>query len=792
MEGVQGAIKNSFNLGDGEAFIDTYILNLFVSCVCAVSFTILLSLDAWNALKRKAYWFPGQALVLSAPTIQLLSFIDNLNLSVDSDDTCYIYRVLRRYQLVLNTRRIMICVIIGYLLPGMVSSSFTNLGSNIGALALSIIVHMASEVYFVHQVSKQGLSTSCSASSRSSSVIKVVSPFPSPSPSPSPPFWNYEVSSYFWFWELSYNTWLKVSWATLFTVIILLVCLLGCAVLAGKSIRNICSRKVPLALSCCCDSSEGGKLQCHSIGDHVLKCWIVVRASQPDYIMARSVFSSFVGLVITVCIVFLAVDWIEAPPPLTISQVIPLFIQFLFILIGWIIISLRWVTGIMYFSRDLRSLFQWEDFWTRNFVELKANLNAHCRERLFREKRLPKRAKQESGIASSIIAIRLYSLFLTMALCLQKLMVSLSKACWCLSEIVFRMIRPVFFSREKNVLLSGSDISPTNKNPFFRYKEALEIIRMPGEIAFSLWIANESAFKKVEKQMEEGSKKGKDSSQLIKLKVHRTEDPLDEAAISVEEEEYSVEEEEYFQQIGKTSWKMKAVSLIRFIIFYYEDAVSTDIDDAIQAYCQAWPLMDIVDTSNPEANLVSQAADKEFDALEDIWKQHVKMKSVENPKDSHFKKELSKLVKVKIEKGQLCQLCEEGDLKLFSNEEEEKALKDKNYKDRFHDDKEWIKRSAAKSSLYKTRKAFNLDRDHSMARLNRLLANVIFSCMDKEVDKALIKNCNKWAVEGNENDIFEAAFIAGIAKGVKIGEGEVQPKDEGSEVCSLPDEMNAV
>jgi hypothetical protein len=121
---------------------------------------------------------------------------------------------------------------------------------------------------------------------------------------------------------------------------------------------------------------------------------------------------------------------------------------------------------------------------------------------------------------------------------------------------------------------------------------------------------------------------------------------------------------------------MKAVSLVRFMIFYYEDVVSKDIHDAIQTYCQAWPLMDLVDNSNPEANFVSLAADKEFNALEDIWKKHLKMKSVKNSKYSNFKEQLSKLQDEKIKKGQLCQLCEEGDLKLFSNEEEEKVRED--------------------------------------------------------------------------------------------------------------------
>ena len=124
------------------------------------------------------------------------------------------------------------------------------------------------------------------------------------------------------------------------------------------------------------------------------------------------------------------------------------------------------------------------------------------------------------------------------------------------------------------------------------------------------------------------------------------------------------------------------------------------------------------------------------------------MKSAENPKYSHnFKEHLSKLLEGKIKKGELCQLCE-GDLKLFSEEEEAKALKDENYKDRFHQRREWMKSAAAKSSVYKSKKALDLDRAHSMGKLKSLLANVIFACIDVEVDKAIIKSCNKWAQIG--------------------------------------------
>lgn len=101
-----------------------------------------------------------------------------------------------------------------------------------------------------------------------------------------------------------------VCWssANLFIVIISLVSLLRCVVLASKSIHNMISLNIPLALSCCYNFGEGQKPQCCSIGDHVLKCWISVRASQPEHIMVGSVFSSFVGLVVTGCIVFQVVD----------------------------------------------------------------------------------------------------------------------------------------------------------------------------------------------------------------------------------------------------------------------------------------------------------------------------------------------------------------------------------------------------------------------------------------------------------------------------------------------------
>ena len=66
---------------------------------------------------------------------------------------------------------------------------------------------------------------------------------------------------------------------------------------------------------------------------------------------------------------------------------------------------------------------------------------------------------------------------------------------------------------------------------------------------------------------------------------------------------------------------MRAVSLLYCMIdFDYEHGINYDvINDSISVYSQAWDFMDFVDSSDPDANLVSLAADKEFDTLQQVW-----------------------------------------------------------------------------------------------------------------------------------------------------------------------------
>lgn len=713
-------------------------INGYASGVCALIFTILLSLDAYKAFKRKAHWIPSQSLVLSALIIQLLTFIDNFNLNVNSNDQNL--KDLQVYLLIINPlrfniRRVMICIFISYLLPGVVRSGLRTVWSDIGALALPVLWHMTYEVYFVLKLIKEetsstfNLRTEEMSSNTSSACPFNVSYLP--------------LSETHMVWGLckSYRMWFTVSYCTLFTALVLLVVLLTCAVIAGKSIRNIISQKVPLALSCCSNYPE--KQECHNIENHVLKCWVVNRASQPDYIIARSVFISFAGLVSTVCFVLLVATWAwEFSLFLTLDIVgyLIYLVRLIFILIGWIVVLYRWFTAVMYFPRGVQRLFHIEDFWTRSIVDMKNDVDAYSAPGLFREKRKLERAAIESIVVNLITTFRLNALLFITVLWLQKLIVSVSKACWCLSELAFRLIRPFIMSQEKNALLCGSlNASVPETDEFHHYKEALDIIRMPGEIAYSLWIANLSAFKKTVNNMEQGYEDGKSNyEEFITLMGYKRGTVEDEIPTSL------AEEEKHFYKVGKSSRKMGAVSFIHFMMYFYDGTNYKVIDDSFKAYSQAQCFMDIVDSLDLDGHLVSLTADKEFDTLMKIW-------SSVNPSN----KDLSnKLLEEKI-KSPLKQLMEQCD-------EEERTAN-------IEDSRDWMA-VAAKISLRKAWKTMDPHKSSSVTaidHLRSLLANLIDHCMEKELDAAVINNCSKWVQEGMEKQIFDAAFIAGKAKAVR-------------------------
>lgn len=650
------------------------ITDLLSGCACAIIFILLLSLDARKAIKRKAYWLPGISLVLSALTLRYISFVDYSTVNVfletrdltDKDKVIYLL-----IQPIIDSGRLVICVFIAYLIPGLVSSRFRSVWSDIGALALTVLSHMLSEIYIAQHI-----------------------------------YFNVEL-------------WITVVNVIIFTAIILLVLLCICTVLAGKTIRFIMNQKVPSLLSCCSNSRR----DCGSIGDHVLKSWIVGRCSQPEYIMARSVLSSLAGFLVTVCVTQVAFKWVlfyrHHIMQLHSLNRTTFLIQSAFVLMGWIFVSFRWLTAVIYFPRDIWSSFQVEDFWTRSIIELKhSRLNGP----LFREKRNRDQTLLESIIVDIIVAIRLHYLLLSMALLLQKLVVFLSKATCFLSWFLFF---PFVIIRQKVIL----------RSEFSKYKELLEMIRMPGEMARNLWIANESAFKSTKKHMQEGMKSGQD---LMKI-IRRLQTGAPEGG------ETCREEEKYLQYTGKKSWKMKAASLIHLMLCSYDDTNSGVVDDAFKACSEAWPLMDFTESSDTEDNFVSQAADKEFNTLENIWNKKLKVKPTQSKEVQTLRNRMIEDMKSRIADGE-----GGGD---------ESALKNP-------DSMDWRK-AVANFSLNRTSKAIDADSVEAMINNSRRsLANVIVDCLANELSNSIIEKCNSWAVDGKEQEIYHAAFIAGKAMAV--------------------------
>lgn len=654
--------------------------DLIYGCACAIIFILFLALDAWKAIKRKAYSLPGAFLVISALTLQFLNFVDYSTVSITPDINYIEYGDVEKFlkaQLVIDSGRLVMCVFIAYLLPGLATYGFRTVWADLGGVTISALTHMFYEMYLVFYWSD-------------------VFPFP--------------VTA--WFEEFS---------GMVFIALIFLVLLSVSAVVAGKTIHIMMNEKVSSLLECCNSNSH---TRCRSIGDHVLKCWIIVRSSQPENVVARSVLTSFAGLLVTVCIVVFSVKWAsvyiddyKTIPPLNKTTLV---LQFIFVLIGWIMVSVRWIRAVIYFPiHGLRSVFHVEDFWTRCINDLKyGQLNGP----LFRGIRYRNRTLLENNIMDLIIQFRLYSLSLSIASSVQQIIVLNSKASSFFSWI---MLSPLLMIRGKIMFFCGSN---NQESEISIYTEILEKIRMPGESANNMWIANELGFKSTRKHMAQGRCS---TAAMIEIIRHRTKPAADGG------EETQVEEETYFKFFGKRSWKMEAVSLIHLMLSLYDDTNFGVVDEAMKACCEAWPLMDFIETPDTEVNLLGLAADKDFHTLENIWK---KMKSAKSDKVRNIMRDrMQKNMKNRIFKG-----------------------KSQGRVDSMEDSMDWIM-AAANFNLNKTSEKVGYPLDNTIDKSMSLLANVIVDGWAKARNNAIIEKCNKWVVDGKEEEIYHAAFIAGKA-----------------------------
>ncbi|GLJ11719.1 hypothetical protein SUGI_0175370 [Cryptomeria japonica] len=452
------------------------IVKMVISLAVVAAFINFITADAIRAWKRRAHWVPSDLLALSALTILLLNFLsdrdDSVKETLDSqrDDIIELWMV--------HSSRVMVCVVLAYLLPGMASLGSESLWRNLIALIVTIFVHMFSELY------KAG----------SSLFIKPQ---------------LYGASS-------------------IYISFIMLILLLGCAHVASRGIEGILAQKIPIILSksipfnkvvkttCnhsnCLQAEEDVEYTWQAVEDEVFKAWIVAHAYSPEYIIAKSALCSSAAAIVTVQIVISTVGLIikghrvNFHSILDCSKFIAAVLQCVFILIGWAIIGWRWCTSVGYYGKwrsdhgeTCYGIFRVEDFWTRHIKELQAQ-----KRELPEAKSLSKRV--EDLVAKQPIKIKLPGTLLHLLLGIQWLMALFSKTCWALSLMVFHNR---FVDRLIHILLSNH-IEHAFKD-FPKYEKVLEDVQMMGETPRSLWLANRKTIAKAKQLIKYGEEDGNDA-----------------------------------------------------------------------------------------------------------------------------------------------------------------------------------------------------------------------------------------------------------------------------------------
>lgn len=689
-----------------------------------IVFIYLIGADTLKALKKRAFWIPGDALVVSALTIQVLNLLDGHSniLKELLDGQPLNGEDVKNNLFMIHTSRVMLCVLLAYLLPGMARpGSEDDSWNQLAALGLSIFLHISSELFSVNKrLSESGL---------------------------------YLVSSYFYFWphakKVTRGSFI-VSGVIISLSLIWLIALLSSAIIANKGIRDIIRQKIPKILARQSNDTENSW---PAVEQQVFRSWIVARACYPEYIIARSVLATSAALAVTICIISSIIGWLVQGPIVILFdsaaswlKFITTYLEVVFILIGWAIISWRWLTSVAYYGRwERQKKVTWplygsfslgvEDFWTRNILELQEAAHEKS-QKLELGKRVSKIL-----IATEGKKIRLPGILLRCVFWLQICVVLFSKGCWFLSNLVFRL-SPMLFSKHFREMEKES----------LNYKEILEDVPILRETTVSVFVANRTSIKQAEELERDGYRDGKECATLIRFlsKYYRSPRCVDIRCLDLGtgfkflcklKPGPDLGVEKHFIFASKPSWKLAAVSLINIIVRLSPECGR----DSVKAYREAWELIDLVDESDPETDsLLSKAADMSlFKTLQQPIAENTPAKS-SDPAITTIEEAAATINNLAEESKSKANVIGDG-----------------------QDSLDW-KKAAAGNALYKLCKSIDCgsgDFEELKNELQSALAGVIGACILK-VKAALMDNCIQWAQDLQERKLLTAIYTAGKCKGL--------------------------
>lgn len=324
--------------------MEVHVFMYSLSIICKVLFMVIylsafilfVAVDAVKAFKKREHWVPGKALVLSALTINVLAFVDTTT-NYSTSDQFEELSLLLHDQLLIDGGRLSICVFIGYLLPGMVGSRSENDLRLIAAFALGLFGQILTEVRNVFHDKK---------------IFKG--------------YIRERTQETFFHWFI-------LSTSVFFVSFIFLIFASCSTVLAGYTIRSILSKRIPVILGGDEMMVRGGedpenqstkdlKTCWNDFETEIFKSWIVARASQPNYVISRSVVNSAAAQVVSLCVILsiLKTRWLHGNYDKTLhyltndKQLILLFelcAMCGFFLVGWAVICCRWITTLIYFTK---------------------------------------------------------------------------------------------------------------------------------------------------------------------------------------------------------------------------------------------------------------------------------------------------------------------------------------------------------------------------------------------------------------------------------------------------------
>ncbi|GLJ15894.1 hypothetical protein SUGI_0262470 [Cryptomeria japonica] len=701
----------------------------YLTLACYVVFGFLIGLDVWRALRKRATWLPGKAFALSGVTVQIIAWWTTLDDPIGVNQVDY---YLFNYQSVV-TGRVAVCVFIGYLLPGMAAPgviTFVALAITIcGQIAIEVLLFLVQEHHIVHHQFKtlQWLDYSRETMSmiKSSTIINVI----------------------------------------LFICIIVLALLLGCTILASRTIHGLMRQRISAIFL---DEFQFSNERTVSISwndfeDKVVCSWFVARVCQVDYVMSRSVLSSAVGLVVTICVVLsllsntvynrFILKWL--------AEYFPLFI---FIIIGWVAIVWRWLVVQLYFrphKYSWRRCLCLEDFWTSHIVELIHMYDLKRDRQRFQDvessrSKMPRANKLQRLPTKIFTKVRLHKL-LYLVLFFEVCVVFFSKCCGLLSEFI---VGNFLYWCSKHMRKEEQVTMPE------KYAKILVSICLPGEDPCDLWEANKKSFNKVKLQMQKGCMKGMSSEEIKSIfRLYSLQWAEDGIELLNKLKKIALPSVlKHFPNAERHSVKMTVVSLITIII-RLQKTKSDRLRKVLKACCEVWDLLcfadecdidlqaneiSLFDDFNKDKDEVCMAAEREFYKLQMEYEKSSSgsdncVIDVEGPR--RILEDLLEKCEGVLKRENLVGDCKEEEVAGLS------------------DSKDWMK-VAPSYTLYKLCKLMlGKDIEDFVAWTEESLRNVI-ACSMSRLPDMFVKQCWKWAQEFEEDKLWEVVHLAGKCRGM--------------------------